>query len=110
METKEAILNLQKLEDSIRALRLNATALESAQKRVKQLEDNSIEYKKSIENYRTDSIRYKRYFTLLSVNKEIEICKECDGLGGFDWEDGYGGGGSEPCKNCDTTGIVSKAT
>ena len=110
METKEAILNLQKLEDSIRTLRLNAQYLEQAQKRVKQLEGNSIEYKKSIETYRTDAIRYKRYFTLLSVNKEIEICKECDGCGGFDWDDGYGDCGCEPCKNCETTGIVSKAT
>lgn len=81
---------------------------EHAQIRISKLENNIVEYKKAIENYRTDAIRYKRYFTILSKKIDIEICKECDGVGGFEWGDKYGNYDCEPCKKCGASGIIKK--
>ena len=70
---------------------------EYTQIRISQLENNIVEYKKAIEKFRTDAIRYKRYYNLLCQNKEIDICKECDGYSDIEYE---------PCKNCGASGII----
>ena len=108
MELQEALSNLEKLEESLKTIRLNTINVESYKRRIRQLEENKVEYQKDLTNHRENHYKYKRYFDLVKEKSTVTICDECDGAGGFDWEAGPGDCGCEPCKKCATTGIIDK--
>ena len=108
MEINEAIKNINQLEESLRAIRLNTQNINDYKNRNEKLNETINKERKEKENFRNDYYRYKRYYELLKDNSTVKICEQCDGIGGFDWEDGYGGGGSEPCNQCESVGIINK--
>ena len=63
---------------------------------------------KELKQKLTELNMFKYHFNKLAAASNVAICGQCDGRGGFDYDDGHGGGGSEPCVACDGSGIVDK--
>lgn len=74
---------------------------------------NVAERDKTIESLRktVTETNYLQCNSLLRAYKEkygnvFEICPECQGAGGFEWDNGEGDCGGEPCNKCESMGYV----
>jgi type II secretory pathway component PulJ len=109
MEDNDALTVIKKVYDALFQAQL---ALENKAIYKRELENAketinkfNQELKKANENKRLNDILlfgYKQHSNII-----IEICEDCNGCGGFDWQD-ENGGGSEPCQTCKELGYFIK--
>jgi hypothetical protein len=105
MELKEAKEIVGKFKEAIQKLEWDANSYYTTRERCQKLEDKNKELKQQLD----EAIKYKYHYNLLASVSTSEICQQCDGRGGFDYDMGEQGGMSEQCGACMGYGLVEKA-
>jgi hypothetical protein len=106
MEYIEAAETIENFTKALSAIKMKAFMYENTSKRNVKLDEKVKELEKTISELK----QFKYYFNKLAAASKVAICGQCDGRGGFDYDDGHGSGGSEPCLACEGGGIVDKST
>jgi DnaJ-class molecular chaperone len=106
MDSLEATKVIDNFKSALSQLQSDASMYKHCKIRNVKLEKDTIELNKTI----TELKHFKYHFNKLAAASNVAICGQCDGRGGFDYDDGHGGGGSEQCLACDGSGVVDKST
>ncbi len=106
MDSLEATKVIDNFKSALSQLQSDSSMYKHCKIRNEKLEKDAIELKKTISELK----QFKYHFNKLAAASNVAICGQCVGRGGFDYDDGHGGGGSEPCLACESSGIVDKST
>jgi len=80
------------------------------QKKYEETKKRLLELEKQFKVERQERNRFKRNYEILASVSHVQICGQCDGEGGFQYEGGPGEVGSEMCPYCEGSGIIEKQT
>lgn len=104
MDSIEATKVMDKFKSALSQIQSDASMYKYCKIRNERLEKDVKELKQKL----TELNRFKYHFNKLATASNVAICGQCDGRGGFDYDDGHVGGVSDTCVACDGSGIVDK--
>lgn len=104
MEYEKAKTTINDFIDAVNTIKLEALN-SKANRDARQKADDKI---KLLETEIKELKQYKRKFTRLALVSNIEICPQCDGLGGGVEGDEFSGFHDWQCDNCEGAGIVER--
>ena len=104
MEINKAHEIVNDFKQALTQIQTQASMYGNCKTRNERLENDLKELKIKLD----ESSKFKYLFNKLAAASNVAICGQCDGRGGFDYDDGHGGGGSEICNACEGSGIVDK--
>ena len=105
MEDKEAQSVIGNLYDALFKAKVAIDSRINYQKERLAIEERLKEMQKEVKQLKEDRRIQNILISAYSENSNIKvgICPDCNGCGGFEWQD-EGGGGAEPCQTCNQSG------
>jgi len=104
MELQRAEEVLKAFTDAVSTLNSKISSDKYVIKRLEGFESKYKELEKEVQRLKG----VERIYNMVKNFTTVEICPDCDGNGGFVYDMGEAGCEGEECKNCESTGLISR--